>query len=221
MSKKTMIIMIVSSVMMVAIPALVYVFHKAGKGETASQSTVLFKGDDVNTARQGSGSFEDEKSIRAALKRKNRSLYLHSFKKTKDSSQKGEIYTYGKIQPSYDKNSFHTYILERNDRVSLHLVAQSRTKRGLMLDHISFTFDEDIIEYYPSNTFVRDETKFGIIERGDIVVTSSEQIILSKIASATVTKVRFIGEKEELNIDFSEEDKHAIVRTLSVFNEIK
>lgn len=213
--------MMVSSAMMVALPALVYVFEHVNKPVKPLSSQGLSKGDATSLATSDQGLFEDEKSITAALKKKNRSLYLHPFERSDDPSERGKIYTYGKVKPVSAKNSFHTYILEKGDRVSLHLVAQSVTKRGLMHDYISFTFDEDIIEYYPSNTFVRDETKFGIIERGDIAVTYSEELILSKIASATVTKVKFVGEKEEVNIDLSDEDKHAIARTLTVFNEIK
>lgn len=214
MTKRTTFLILVTSVMMVGIPTYYYV--RSGPKQMA-----LRPAGSPDLLYDESGKIRSEEDIAAALKRKNRDLYLQMFRKTKSPGSKGEIYTYHTVADSPKSNSFHTYILKKDDNFSLHLSAQCTSRKGLALDHFNFSTDRDITEYYPTNSFVRDETRFGIIEKGDITVTYPEKIILSKILNAAVAKVKFVGAWDEVEIDLSEEDKHAIERTLTTFDELK
>jgi hypothetical protein len=218
--KKTFVTMITFGIVILA--ATLYFFLERMDGLNSSYlNEVAYEPAEMEVIQAGFTSAEPDFDIEKALIRKNKAVYLASFRRSVDELADNKFYTYKTIPRSQNVNSLHTYILEKGDNFELHLMARHTSSDPLNFDRIIFYVDDEVIEYYPSEKYVREESGKGVYENFDIPVKQPEEAILRKIINSEVAKVSFVGPVKRYDLVLTNNDKFAMERSLFVYNELK
>ncbi len=196
-----------------------YLFTDAPREGNALYVPVNQESVPMSVIAAGFSDYDDDADIERALNRKNKSVYLASFRRAVEES--GKIYTYKSIPRSVNVNSLYTYILEKDDQFYLHLMARYTSNDPVGFDHLVFYLDNEVIEYYPAENFILEESELGLHENCDILVRQPDEALLRKIINAEKAKVAFVGSGKTFEMPVTNNDKLAMERSLSVYNDLK
>lgn len=221
MNRKTTFVTMITFGIMVLATTLYFFLEKLDGLNSSYLSEVAYEPADMEIIQAGYSRIEPEFDIEKALVRKNKAVYLASFRRTVDESTGNKAYTYKTIPRARNVNSLHPYIVEKEDAFELHLMVRHTSSDPLYFDRLVFYIDNEIIEYFPSEKFIREETSDGLYESFDILVKQPEEALLRKIINSEVTRVSFTGPQKSYELVMTSNDKFAMERAMYVYNELK